>query len=185
MPKYARKPALVQGQQQELYPLLDAALELPYGKAIVYETSPSRASWLYKTAMGERYRNAIESIAAYTSDDPLYGRGVYYHIVVDICSKGLVIANVENPPYALTWDIIRCAATRKPVTFTAPAPTAHSRLKKLKERFPDQLGKIYIDASQQKFCWAVPNLEELIIVDIDVSKDIPNPTAEQRAKAGQ
>lgn len=186
MGKYLNKPHLVPSQEREIFPLMDAALALPYGKAVVYETTVSRANYLYRSIQGERYRNAIESIATYTPADYLYGKGLYYHLVVDTRSKGLIIANVENPPGSLTWDIINCAASKKPVVFTASIKQATSRLNKLKERFPDIISPIYVDITQQKFCYAIPTYEELIVVDIDVmSSGLPNPTKEHIAKSRQ
>jgi hypothetical protein len=185
MGKYLNKPAMVPNQERELYPLFDAALALPYNKAIVYEVPKSRASYLYRVAQGLIYRNAIESISTYTTEDYFYGRGLYYHIVVEIHSRGLVIANVENPPHSFTWDVIKCAATQKPVPFTAALNAASSRLNKLRINFPEQIGPIYIDAQACKLCWAVPKDEELVVVDIDVGERIPAPTKEQKAKLKQ
>lgn len=177
MVKYTKKPHLAPAQEREIFPLMDAALALPFGKAVVYETTVHRANYLFRSIQGERYRNAIESIATYTPDDYLYGRGLYYHLVIDVHPKGLIIANVENPPGSVTWDIINCLATRKPVAFTASVQTATSRLNKLKQRFPDIIRSIYIEASQQLFCYAEPNVEELIVVDIDVT---PGPFIHRR-----
>jgi len=185
MGKYLNKPAMVPNQERELYPLFDAALALPYNKAVVYEVPKSRASYLYRIAQGLIYRNAIESISTYTPEDYFYGRGVYYNIVVETHSRGLIIAHVENPPHSFTWDIIKCAATQKPVPFTAALPAAFSRLNKLRINFPDQIGQIYIDAQSQKLCYAVPKDEELIVVDIDVGGKVPTPTQEQKAKLKQ
>jgi hypothetical protein len=185
MPKYLNKPAIVPGQERELYPLFDTVLTLPYNKAIVYEVAESRANYLYRVAQGLIYRNAIESISIYTSEDYFYGRGVYYHIVPEVHSRGLIIAHVENPPHSFTWDVIKCAATQKPIPFTVALTTATSRLNKLRTNFPDQIGPIYIDAQSQKLCYAIPKEEELVIVDIDVGEKVPAPTKEQRAKLKQ
>jgi hypothetical protein len=185
--KYARKPHLVPAQERELYPLLDAALKLPYGKAIVHETSTSRANYLYRLATGVRYHNAIESLSIYQPDEMLYGHGVYFNLVIDRHPRGLVIAHIKNPPRTLTWDIIECAATKQPIPFTVNPKTAHSRLAKLKERFPEELGSIYIDQERQAFCYAIPTEEELIIVDVDVTPGTAtlSVTPEQRAKIKQ
>jgi hypothetical protein len=185
MPKYLNKPAIVPGQEAEIFPLLDAALVLPYGKAIVYQTTASRAKYLYRIIQGERYRNAIYSLATYTPEEYLYGKGLYYHTVPDAHPKGLIIANLENPPGSVTWDIIRCVATKKPIPIIAGVRQAFSRLNQLKVKFPAELGAVYVDTTRSMFCYAIPSIEELVIVDIDMNKDLPAPTYEQRAKVRQ
>ena len=180
------KPPLVPGQEREIFPLIDAALILSYGKAIAYECTKSRANYLYRIIQGERYRNAIESIFTYPSADYLYGRGLYYHLVPEVRARGLIIANLENPPGSITWDIIRCAAIKKPVEIISNIKTAASRLNNLKRKFPDELSSIYIDVARSKFCYAIPTSEELVIVDIDTGTGkIEAPTIEQRAKLRQ
>jgi hypothetical protein len=181
--KYFNKPPIVPGQEREIFPIIDAALQLPYGKAIAYQCTKTRANYLYRIIQGERYRNAVESIATYTPDDYLYGRGLYYHLVPEVRSKGLILANVESPPNTVTWDIIRCAATKKPVEITVPVSTAQSRLNQLKVKFPNELGIIYIKDNQ--LCYAIPSPEELIVVDIDIGSKVLPPTNEQRAKLRQ
>ncbi len=181
--KYMNKPPIVPGQEREIFPIIDAALQLPYGKAIAYQCPKTRANYLYRIIQGERYRNAIESTATYTSDDYLYGRGLYYHLVPEVRSKGLILANVENPPGTITWDIIKCVATKKPVEITVPLNTAQSRLNQLKAKFPNELGSIYISNGQ--LCYSIPSPEELIVVDIDTGGKVLSPTSEQRAKLRQ
>lgn len=183
MTKYLNRPALTPGQEREIFPLLDAALNLPFGKAIVHLCSKSRADYLSRILNGERYRNAIESISAYTPDDPLYGKGVYYNLVIEAHTKGLLVANVEFPPITLTWYIIECAATKKPVVVSNYADrTIQSRLCKLKERH-QELATIYYDIPSKTLKYAIPSPEEMIIVDIDMGGDkIPSPSAENRAK---
>lgn len=185
MNKYINKPAIVPGQEAEIFPLLDAALALPYGKAVVYQTTVKRANYLYRIIQGERYRNAIYSLATYASEEYLYGKGLYYHLVPEAHPKGLIIANLENPPGNLTWDIIRCAAIKKSVPIITGVRQARSRLNQLKAKFPVELGPIYTDTTGSMFCYAIPSIEELVIVDIDVSEKLPNPTDEQKAKVHQ
>ena len=182
MGKYLNRPALTTGQETEIFPLLDAALQLPFGKGIIHKCSPPRADYLSRILNGERYRNAIESISMYTPDEPLYGKGLYYHLVIEPCSKGLVIANVENPPESLTWAIIQCAATKRPVDVSMyKLTTAKSRINKLVERHKELKG-IFIDSDGFMKC-ITPNPEELVIVDIDVAgSTVPAPSPEQRAK---
>ncbi len=181
MSKYLNRPALTSGQGEEIYPLLDAALKLPFGKAIVHKCSKSRANYLSRTLNGERYRNAIESIAAYLPTEPLYGKGLYYHLVIEAFDKGLLIANVKAPPATLTWAIIQCAATKKPVDVSAYNPlTVKSRLCKLRERH-EEVKKIFLEGNTIKY--AIVNAEELVIVDIDIGTNtVPGPTREQRTK---
>ena len=187
MSKYLNRPAIVPAQERELYPLMDAAIQLPFGKAIIYECSATRSYYLRRVALGEQYRNAIASISTYTPEDSLYGRGLYYTLVIESHSKGLIIANVENPPGNLTWDIIKCAATHKPVPITYPLINTASRLNKLKDRHPSELGSIYIDqvSNPPMLRYAVPDTEEMVIVDIDIKGDVRTPTTVDRAKIRQ
>lgn len=184
MTKYARKPALTESQECEIFPILDAALTLKHKQAILHKCPTPRSRYLSRILNGERYRNAILSISTYSSDNPLYGKGLYYNLVIEPCSKGLLVANVENPPNNITMEIIKCAATKKPVPLSFPIIRVQSRLNKLKERHPTELGSIYIDAISQSLKYAVPLKEEMLIVDIDVNPAgaVPTPTAEQRAK---
>ena len=180
--KYMNRPAITSGQEAEIFPLLDAALQLPFGKAIVHRCSPSRANYLSRILNGERYRNAIESLSMYTPDEPLYGKGLYYHLVIEQFSKGLLIANVEFPPETLTSAIIKCAATKQPVNVSAyKYTTVKSRINKLTERHKELKG---LFAEQDGFVkCAVLNPEELAVVDIDIGGQTVNaPSPEQRAK---
>jgi hypothetical protein len=187
MPKYLNKPAIAPAQEKELYPLMDAALQLPFGKAIIYDCTITRSNYLRRVALGEQYRNAIASISTYTPEDPLYGKGLYYTLVIESHPKGLIIANIQNPPGNLTWDIIKCAASRKPVPITYSLITTTSRLNKLKDRHPNEIGSIYIDqtSSPPVLRYAVPNQEEIFIVDIDIKGEVRTPTPVDRAKIRQ
>ena len=182
MTKYARKPALTEQQEIEIFPLLDAACELAFGQAILHKCPVSRANYLSRVLNGERYRNAILSISTYSPEDYLYGKGLYYNLVIESCPKGLLVAHVENPPETITTAIILCAATRKPVPFEHPVIRVQSRLNKLKARHPNELGPVYV--KDNKLEYAIPNPEEFLIVDIDVKPEfgVPSPTPEQRAK---
>lgn len=182
MTKYMNRPALTPSQEQEIFPLLDKALSLPFGKAIFYQCSKSRANYLTRTLNGEKYRNAIQSISTYLPSEPLYGKGLYYHLVIESRLRGVIIGNVESPPSTLTWRIIECAASRKPVSIAEYSSlTVLSRLNKLKERH-EELRPIYIQDNVLKY--AIPDPEEMLIVDIDTgARTVPRPTAEQRAKS--
>lgn len=181
MGKYLNRPTLTPQQEAEIFPLLDAALKLPFGKAIVHQCPKSRAAYLYRILNGERYRNAIQSISTYLPQEPLYGKGLYYNLIIETFNKGILIANAENPPPSVTWAIITCAATRKPVDISEyNLRTVASRLNKLRERH-EELRPIYIDNAQLR--WATPAPEELIIVDVDTGiGHVATPTREQRAK---
>ena len=181
MGKYLNRPALTSQQEAEIFPLLDAALQLPFGKALVHQCSTSRARYLSRILNGERYRNAIQSISMYTPEEPLYGRGLYYHLVIEPFTKGLLVAHVEIPPTSLTWHIIECAAARQAVDVSAyTTVTVNARLNKLRERHEEIRG-IYLDGTHLKH--ATPSVEELIVVDVDTGTGkIPAPSPEQRAK---
>lgn len=183
--KYSRRQSLTEQQGAEIYPIIDRALELPFGKAIVFQCSATRANYLARVITGERARNAIESIVMYTPDDYLYGKGLYYHVIAEAHYKGLIVAHVENPPDSLVQRIIRCAATKSPVPYLTKYTTAKSRLARMKERYPEILGPVYIDEINKSFHCAVVKEEELIVVDIDVNpaaRTVPAPTEEERAK---
>lgn len=183
--KYLNRTAITEGQEAEAFPLLDAALALPFGKAIFHKCTRSRAGYLQRLLTGEIYRNAIQSISAYLPTEPLYGRGLYYHIVVETRQQGVVIAHLENPLTTVTWLIIKCAATRKPVGVqNFSQRTIQSRLNKLKERHPE-LKHVYYDNNINELRYAIPNTEELIVVDIDTNERNFAPTLMDRAKIGQ
>lgn len=182
MGKYLNRPAITSGQETEIFPLLDAALSLPFGKAIAHKCSSTRANYLSRILNGERYRNAIESLSMYTPNEPLYGRGLYYHLVIEQFPKGLLIASVEFPPETLTLAIIRCAATKQPVDVSAyKYTTIRSRVNKLRERHKE-LNGLYAEQDGFVKCTTL-NPEELAIVDIDIGgQTVPAPFPEQRAK---
>lgn len=179
--KYMNRPALTSQQEAEIFPLLDAALQLPFGKALVHQCTPSRAKYLSRILNGERYRNAIQSISMYTPEEPLYGKGLYYHLVIEPFAKGLLVAHVEVPPTSLTWHIIECAATKRPVDVSTYSPiTVKTRLNKLRPRHEEIRG-IYLDETHLKH--ACPTTEELVVVDVDTGTGrVSTPTPEQRAK---
>jgi hypothetical protein len=183
MTKYMNRPALTPQQEAEIFPLLDRALELSFGKAIIHKCTFARANYLSRILNGERNRNAILSISTYSPGEPLYGKGLYYHLVIESVPQGLIIGNVEHPPSSLTWKIIECAATRKSVDVSEFAKrTILSRLGRLRERHPE-LATIFFSGGALHF--ATPTFEELVVVDIDVENRIDKPTNEDRAKLKQ
>lgn len=186
MTKYMNRASLTVNQEEEIFPILDAAVQLPFGKAILHKCSPSRADYLSRVLNGERTRSAILSISTYTPDEILYGKGLYHHLVIEPSEQGLLVANVEYPPETVTSLIIQCAATQKPVSYGNFRPrTVTSRLTRLKERYPQELGHVY--AAGEGLFFAVPKVEELVIVDIDCnpSRKVPGPTPEDAAKLRQ
>lgn len=184
--KYMNRSPLTDGQEAEAFPLLDAALALPFGKAIFYTCTKSRASYLARMLKGECYRNAIQSLSTYLPSEPLYGKGLYYHLVIETRPKGLVIANVEKPPVTLTQLIIQCAATGRPVENPGfSAVTIQSRLNKLKERY-QEIRHVYFDRNVDQLRYAIPDPEEMVVVDIDSGGEaLSPPSQKQRAKIGQ
>jgi len=184
MSKYLSRAAITEGQEAEAFPLLDAALALPFGKAVFHECSKSRAAYLQRLLTGEIYRNAIQSISAYLPSEPLYGRGLYYHITVEHRSHGIIIAHLENPLITITWLIIKCAAERQPVLVPHKAVTVQSRLNKLKERH-QEIRHVYFDNKSNELRYAIPTTEEMVVVDIDVNDRILSPSRETRAKIEQ
>ena len=185
MTKYARRQPLSQGQESEIYPILDAAIQLPFGKGIIYPCTKKRAVYLTNCLQGEQYRNAIISISTYPPDHMLYGRGLYYNLVIEPRERGVLVANLQCPPETSTWRIIRCLATQKPVPFTDKYTLVASRLNKLKERHPE-LKALYVDNAKSEIRYASITEEELIIVDVDTGGAIvKRPSPEERAKARQ
>ena len=185
MGKYLNRQPLYSTQENEIYTILDAAIQLPYGKAVVYPCSKKRAVYLANYLHGEQYRNAISSISTYPPDHMLYGRGLYYNLVIEPREKGVLVANIMYPPDNTTWQIIRCFATQKPVHFTDTPVKVNSRLNKLKERHPE-LKALYVSPDNLEIRCANTTEEELIIVDIDPGVGvIPRPTPEQCAKSRQ
>lgn len=185
MTKYMNRAALTGGQEAEAFPLLDAALALPFGKAVFYTCTKSRANYLARVLIGECYRNAIQSLSTYLQSEPLYGKGLYYHLVIEQRQKGLIIANVENPPATLTWLIIKCAAERRTVSVSGfSSVTVQSRLNKLKERC-QEIRHVYFERNLQELRCAIPSPEEMVVVDIDVGGHVRPPSVIDRAKVGQ
>lgn len=173
MTKYARRPHLTPGQEQEIFPILDKALSLPFGKAILHKCPPSRADYLSRILNGERNRAGVESLTIYLPEDPLYGKGIYYHLVIEIHPKGLLVANVEEPPISLTWRIIECAATKKPVSLGGyKVLPAQAKLNRLKARH-EEVRAIYIDCETKELKSGITNPEDMIVVDIDINPASP------------
>lgn len=186
MAKYLNRPAITAQQESEIFPLLDAALSLPFGKAVLHKCTASRADYLSRILNGERYRNAILSLSTYTPNEPLYGKGLYHHLVIEPCERGLLVANVEFPPKTLTGLIVECAATGQPVSIEGYRfNTAAARLNRLKERHPQELGHIYPDANTACFHYSLPKVEELVVVDVDTQDYVHSPTPEEAAKLKQ
>lgn len=183
MSKYINRNYMYPSQEAEIFPILDSALTLPFGKAIIHKCGQPRANYLSRILNGERYRNGILSISTYSPNEPLYGKGLYYHLVIETTTKGLIVANVENPVLTTTDQIIQCAAFHHPVAFTCSINAASNRLTKLTERYPTELNSIYVDKNTNQFIYAIPKYEEMIIVDIDINREhVPEPTEEQIAK---
>ncbi len=185
MTKYMNRQPLSSTQESEIYPILDAAIQLPFGKAIIYPCSKKRAIYLSNYLQGEQYRNAIISVSTYPPEHMLYGKGLYYNLVIEPRDKGVLVANLMYPPDSITWQIIRCFATKKPVPITEPPIKVNSRLNKLKERYPE-LKSLYVSPDDMKICRAIATEEELFVVDIDPGVgNVPRPTPEVRAKSRQ
>lgn len=183
MSKYTNRNYMYPSQEAEIFPILDSALALPFGKALIHKCSQPRANYLSRILNGERYRNGILSISTYSPNEPLYGKGLYYHLVIETTTKGLIVANVENPVPTITDQITQCAAFHQPVTFTCSFNTATNRLTRLIERYPTELNSVYADRDASQFVYAIPKYEEMIIVDVDVNRaHVPDPTEEQMAK---
>lgn len=83
MTKYARRTALTTNQGLEIFPILDMALNLPFGKAVLHPCPTTRAEYLARILNGERYRNAVESLSTYLEENPFYGKGLYYNLVIE------------------------------------------------------------------------------------------------------
>jgi hypothetical protein len=183
MTKYARRTALTTNQGLEIFPILDMALNLPFGKAVLHPCPTTRAEYLARILNGERYRNAVESLSTYLEENPFYGKGLYYNLVIEPRKNGLLVANVENPPHTLTWYIIECAATKKPVVVPYPAHTVQARLNKLRARH-QEISPVYYKHAEKTLHYAIPSLEQMVIVDIDIegSSTVPPPSPEDRAK---
>lgn len=185
--KYQKRQSLTEQQAAEIYPLLDSVLALPFNKAVAYSCSESRADYLLRIILGERYRNAIESIETYSPEDYLYGRGLYYHIYPQTHKRGLIIAHVKEPPTTLTGKIIECAATKSNTIIEGYKFRAvFTRLARLRERYPDQIGPVYLEGTAPLVLkYGIPQPEEMCVVDIDIapSARVPGPTLEQEAKA--
>lgn len=175
MTKYMNRPALTPQQEQEIFPLLDAALKLPFGKAIAHTCSASRANYLARIINGERYRNAMQSIFTYLPSEPFYGKGMYYHLVTEPRSKGVIVAHVENPPPTLTWRFIECVAYKRPIDVSEyNLINVQSRLKKMREKFPEEIKPVYIEIIKEttiELRYSIPQYEDLVIVDIDTAEN--------------
>lgn len=188
--KYLNRPALTPQQEQEIFPLLDAALKLPFGKAVAHMCSEPRAGYLARIMNGERYRNAMQSIATYLPSEPFYGKGMYYHLVIEPRPKGVIIAHVKNPPVTLTWKFIECVASKQSIDVSEyTLGNVQSRLKKMKEKFPEEINPIYIEVIEEtektiiELRYSIPQYEDLVIVDIDTGDDnIRVPSVRDRTK---
>ena len=174
-------------QCNEIYPLLDKVLALPFGKAIVYPCAPGRADYLDRVITGMRYETAIESIEMYTPDDPLHGKGSYANIWTELCEQGLLLAHLDAPKDTLAWRLIQCAATRRPQDLSDFIfPTARSRLHRYQKTYPSIMGPLWIEyGPPMQVQYAEKSTEELAVVDIDVDpsrKHVPAPTEQEKAK---
>src|SRR5574343_1460276 len=185
MTKYMNRQPLSPTQESEIYPILDAAVQLPFGKGIIYPCTKKRAVYLTNCLQGEQYRNAIASVSTYPSDHMLYGKGLYYNLVIEPRERSILVAHLQYPPETSTWQIIRCLATQQPVKFTDKYTRVASRLNKLKERHPE-LKALYVDIAKSEIKYATITEEEFIIVDVDIGDaTVKRPSPEQRAKARQ
>lgn len=178
---------LTQQQENEIFPLLDRAFELPTGKALIYPTTESRGDYLSRMIMGLRYHSAIESLSTYTPGDPFYGQGMYASVWAEPHPKGLVLAILPEPRDTLPWRLIRCAATKQPVRLEHTYGTANARLSRFQSKYPEMAG-VWIDAGPPVYArFGAREPEETIVVDIDLNPydDPARPTDEDKAKARQ
>ena len=171
-------------QEAEILPILDTTLALPPGKATLYRCTVARADYLTRVITGLRYESAIESIEMYQPDEPLYGMGLYSTILAEPHERGLLIANLPEPPDGLVWRLIQCVAFGD-IELDHTVAVARTRLFKLQKKYPI-FNKVWIETGPpvQARIGEITT-EELVVVDIDVdpSRPVPIPTPEQRAKA--
>ena len=178
--------SLAPALESEIYPLLDRALMLPYGKALIYPCSHSRGNFLERVITGIKYENAIESIEMYAPDEPLYGMGQYANIWAENNEKGLLLAHLDAPRDTLAWRIIRCAATKQPQPVTHAVNTTRTRLHRFRSRYPKLMSKLWIEPGPPTVIrYGEPSAEELAVVDIDVNPalKLKEPDPEDRAKS--
>lgn len=175
---------LSKAQEREIYPILDKAMELDPGKAVLHKCTAKRSDYLTRTIQGLRYDTAIESILMYEPNHPLYGRGMYATLWVEAAEQGLVAANLPEPYDNLMWRLIQCAATKKTVLLTGRSGSARQRLIRAQKKYPEVMGVLWIRKDPFAVCYANVDEEELIIVDIDINptEELKAPTPEQKAK---
>jgi len=181
---------LTRQQEREIYPILDAALDLAPGKGILHKCTAQRAEYLTRMIQGVRYDSAIESIEMYKPTDPLYGVGSYANLWVEPHDQGLLATNLPSPPANLMWGIIQCAATKQSIPLKgANYNTARQRLARAQKKYPELLNPIYITdgvlSPIANYGKAAP--EELLIVDIDRNPKgtLYSPTSRDEAVASQ
>lgn len=173
-------------QEAEILPILDATLALAPGKATLYRCTVARADYLSRMITGLRYESAIESVEIYQRDEPLYGLGLYSTIWAEPHERGLLIANLPEPPDGLVWRLIQCIAFGD-IELEHSYSAARTRLFKLQKKYP-VFNKVWIETGPPvRARIGEVTTEELVVVDIDVdpTRAVPAPTPEQRAKARQ
>lgn len=180
--------SLTRQQEAEIFPILDKALALPQGKAIIYPCSRSRANYLERMISGFRYDNAIESIEMYSPEEPLYGQGNYALLWAEEHPKGLVLAHLDAPRDTLAWRLIQVAAFHRPLKLNNAYGTCRTRLARFRKRHPVIMAPVWIEAGPPIIArYGEASPEELVVVDIDVdpSLKLRSPTQEDRAKLRQ
>lgn len=175
---------LTKAQEREIYPILDKAMELEAGKAVLHKCTAKRADYLVRIIQGLRYDTAIESIQMYEPNHPLYGSGMYGTLWVETMEQGLVATTLPEPYDNLMWRLIQCAATQKTVPLVGRPGSARQRLIRAQKKYPDIMGSLWVQNNPFEVHYAEAGEEELIIVDIDLKPAAPleNPTPEQKAR---
>jgi len=171
-------------QEMEIYPLLDAALELQVGKAVLHNCTRQRANYLTRVIQGLRYNLAIESMITYDTTSPFYGLGVYANIWAEAHDRGLLITTLAKPTETIMWKIIRCRATQKPQRLETSKAAANQCLLRAKKRHPKLMGSLWLTTDPLTVYCAKKEKEQIIVdIDIDPAGEIKSPTQEDEAKA--
>ena len=175
-------------QEQEIYPILDKALDLPPGKGVLHRCTAKRASYLTRMIRGLRYDTAVESIEIYQPGEPLYGLGMYACLWAEPHEQGLLATNLPSPHINLMWKLITCAATQSRVELPGVVfNIARQRLARIQRKYPETMNRVYIENTLPPVAMhATAVAEELLVVDIDIRPEgkLRGPTDEQIAKAG-
>lgn len=94
--------------QELLTRLFDEALASPSGQ-LFYPCSQSKARYLRINAQSIADKFMRESVLMFTSDDPLYGLGIYYNLRFTATEKGLLIHQTDTPPVNPQSILLRAA----------------------------------------------------------------------------